>query len=489
MKKLTKTILLLMLVLIGLASCTEEVTPEKPTITGFKKEYTLSVGDEFSPLKGIKATDQNSVDVTKNLDWFGYVPVDNENKLTTEGSYTYSIVYLEDGQIILEEEVTLTVTNPNKPIDLKPVLEVADEFKNIDKKVSGDGYKIVWSDEFDVNGAPKSENWGYNIGNGNWGWGNGEKQYYTDRSENVTVKDGKLIITAKKENFGGFEYTSTRIVSQKKVDFCYGRLEFMAKLPKGAGTWPALWMMPTDSRYGGWPNSGEIDVMEHVGNRQDYVLGTCHSNRYNGGNGKGTTIYRQGVCDNFNLYSVEWTPDKLTFLFNDVPYYTYQNPKYSSNNHEYFPYDQNFYIIMNIAMGGTLGGNIDPNFTSTSMEIDYVRLYQKDYTGTDKTAPSNVKVNGNATNNTINLTWNKTTDNVCFKHYEVFVNGTSVGATTKTNYTVTNLTPNTEYTINVLAVDMAGNYSVSEATKISTTGSKTINNPLIVLKKEEIFAY
>lgn len=487
-KILLNNILLVILVILGLTSCTEipdtPTTVETPTIEGLKSEYTLKLGDKFEPLKGITATKKDGTDVTSNLDWYGFVQTDENNCLTMVGTYTYNIIYLENGIIIFDKEVTLKVIS--NVADIKPVATIAEEFKNIDKKVSGDGYQLVWSDEFEKDGAPNSDNWGYNIGNGDWGWGNGEKQYYTDRSDNVIVKDGKLVITAKKENYNGFGYTSTRIVSRKKVDILYGRIEFMAKLPKGVGTWPALWMMPTDSKYGGWPRSGEIDVMEHVGSREGYILGTCHSEKYNGGNGKGTTVYRDGVTDSFNLYSLEWTPDKLTFLYNDVPYYIYQNPKYTESNNQYFPYDQEFYIIMNIAMGGTLGGNIASNFTSASMEVDYVRVYQKDYTESDKVSPSTVKVNGIGSSNKIDLSWTKATDNVGLKHYEIFINGESAFATTKRNATISNLTPNTEYKIQVLAVDLAGNYSVSDTLVINTTSNtKMVNNEFIIIKKED----
>lgn len=488
MKKTTSILLLFLLMLVG---CT--TTPNTPDnsniiIEGLKNEYSLNVGDEFDPLKNITAT-KDGIDVTNNLNWFGDIPLDEKGKLTTSGTYEYSVMYLEGGNVLKEINVTLTVININEKYDIKPVIEIAKEFNKLDKVTSGDGYTIVWSDEFDTDGAPNSEYWSYEIGNGDWGWGNGEKQYYTNRSDNVKVKDGKLIITAKRENYNNFNYTSTRIVSRKKVDIKYGRVEFLAKLPKGGGTWPALWMMPTDSRYGTWPASGEIDVMEHVGNNQDAILGTCHSSAYNGGEGRGTTIKANAVSDTFNLYGLEWTPDGISFLLNDKVYYTYKNPKYSNNNYKYYPYDQEFFIIMNIAMGGMLGGNIDPNFTSSSMEVEYVRVYQKDYTNSDIEAPKKVNVTAKKSTNEINLSWTKATDNVGLKHYEVFVNGNSLDATIKTNYTIKNIDPNKEYEIQVVAVDLAGNYSVSDIAKIQQTNTKMINTELIIIKKEENFAF
>ncbi len=488
MKKLTNLLIILLMILI--VGCTPIDNENDIVIEGLELSQTLLLGDEFAPLENLIAKKNGEV-APGELNWFGDVPLDEKNRLTEIGTYTYNIMYLENGSILFEKEVTLKVIDENELYDLKPTKSTALEFKNIDKLESGDGYKIVWSDEFDTNGTPNTEYWDYNIGNGDWGWGNGEKQYYTNRQDNVTVKDGKLIITAKRENYQGYQYTSTRIVSRKKVDIKYGRIEFMAKLPKGKGTWPALWMMPTDSVYGTWPRSGEIDVMEHVGNNEGYVLGTCHSNVHNGttDGGMGKTVYREGVTDEFHLYSVEWTPDKITFLFDDEPYYTYQNPKYSQNNNNYYPYDQEFYIIMNIAMGGTLGGDIDSNFTSAQMEIEYVRVYQKDYTNSDTEKPKKVEVTTKQTANTIELNWTKSVDNIGLKHYEIFVNGKSVDATIKTKYTLKNLNPDTEYDIQIVTVDLAGNYSISSLKKVKTTSTKTINNQINLLKNEEKFAF
>lgn len=486
MKKITNLLILVLLLLVGCTPITDEPQETNVVFNGLIKEYSLMVGEQFEPLKNITAT-KDGQDVTENLNWFGNVPLDQNEKLTTSGTYQYAIIYLEDGNILKEENVTITVININEKYNIKPVALVANEFKNIDTVSYENGYKIVWADEFDVDGTPNSDNWSYDIGNGDWGWGNGEKQYYTNRKDNVKVQDGKLIITAKRENYGGFNYTSTRIVSRNKIDIKYGRIDFLAKLPKGGGTWPALWLMPTYSRYGVWPASGEIDVMEHVGNNQDKILGTCHSSKYYGGDGKGTTIQASNVSDSFNLYSLEWTPDKLSFLYNNEVYYTYGNPKYSKDNQKYFPFDQEFYLIMNIAMGGMLGGNIDPNFVSSSMEVEYVRVYQKDYTESDQEEPKKVNLTAKKSNNEINLNWTTSTDNIGLQHYEIFVNGKSLDATIKTNYTIKNIDPLKEYEIQILALDLAGNYSISDITKVEP--EKKMINYLIIRKKDEIFTF
>ena len=138
---------------------------------------------------------------------------------------------------------------------------------------------LVWEEEFNYEGLPKEEDWGYDVGGE--GWGNAELQYYTEKNpDNAYVENGKLIITAWNEAYGKNEYTSARLVTRGKKDFKYGRIEVKAKLPKGKGTWPAIWMMPTDSLYGDWPKSGEIDIMEHVGFDQDRIHGTVHTEKY-----------------------------------------------------------------------------------------------------------------------------------------------------------------------------------------------------------------
>jgi beta-glucanase (GH16 family) len=136
----------------------------------------------------------------------------------------------------------------------------------------------AWSDEFTNTGAPLSTNWDYDVGGS--GWGNNEKEYYTNTTNNASVADGKLTITAKKESFGGMNYSSSRMVTRNKLDALYGRFEIKAKLPSGKGTWPAIWMLPTDRTYGDWPKSGEIDIMEHVGYDQDNVHFSTHTEAY-----------------------------------------------------------------------------------------------------------------------------------------------------------------------------------------------------------------
>ncbi|WP_229731884.1 glycoside hydrolase family 16 protein [Psychroflexus planctonicus] len=226
---------------------------------------------------------------------------------------------------------------------------------------------LVWSDEFDLDGAPDPSIWNFEIGNGNGGWGNQESQYYTD--ENAIVEDGMLKITAKAESTNGFDYSSSRLNTLDNFDFEYGRIEVRAKLPEGGGTWPAIWMMGANFPEVGWPECGEIDIMEHRGNDQDQIHGTLHFPDNSGGNAVGQTTIVEGVSNEFKNYTVEWDDEQIQFAVDNQVYHTFQN---SSE----IPFNSPFFIILNVAMGGTFGGDIDPAFQESTMEVDYVRVYQ-----------------------------------------------------------------------------------------------------------------
>lgn len=236
-------------------------------------------------------------------------------------------------------------------------------------------YKLVWADEFEYSGTPNIQKWGYDIGG--HGWGNNELQYYTSRPENVRVENGNLIIEARKEVYQNKQYTSTRLVSKNKGDWKYGRIEVRAKLPYGRGTWPAIWMLPTDWVYGGWPSSGEIDIMEHVGYDQGRVHGTVHTEAYNHSKGtqKGNSLYYNDVSQVFHVYSIEWFEDRIDFFIDDKKYFTFTN---ENKTYKEWPFDQRFHLILNIAVGGNWGGaqGVDPDVYPQKLLIDYVRVYE-----------------------------------------------------------------------------------------------------------------
>ena len=225
---------------------------------------------------------------------------------------------------------------------------------------------VAWSDEFNTPGAPDPAKWGYDLGAG--GWGNAELQYYTSRPDNVIVSNGTLKITAKAESYNGSSYTSTRLLSKGKFSFKYGKVEVRAKLPAGVGTWPAIWMLGDNISAAGWPACGEIDIMEHVGSQLNKIFGTLHHPGHSGGNGDGSTVTIANATTDFHRYGLVWSATTIQFLVDDVSFYTFPNTGG-------LPFNQNFFIILNVAMGGTFGGPVAPSFTSAAMEVDYVRVY------------------------------------------------------------------------------------------------------------------
>ena len=226
----------------------------------------------------------------------------------------------------------------------------------------------VWSDEFNVNGTPNSSKWGFDIGTGDGGWGNNESQYYTNRRDNVIVENGVLKIITKKEDFQGSNYTSARLLTKGKYSLKYGKVEIRAKLPAGGGTWPALWMLGDNIGTVGWPACGEIDIMEHTGNKLNKILGTLHYSGRSGGNADSSSKIISNATSEFHIYSIEWRADFINFYIDNQLFKNFKNTTS-------LPFNQNFFLIMNCAMGGGLGGAIDSNFISSTFEIDYVRVY------------------------------------------------------------------------------------------------------------------
>jgi beta-glucanase (GH16 family) len=232
-----------------------------------------------------------------------------------------------------------------------------------------------WADEFDYEGLPDPAKWDYDIGGG--GWGNNELQYYTNDLSNASVSNGSLKITAKKEQFENRNFTSTRLVSRNKGDFLYGRIEVRAIVPQGLGTWPAIWMLPTDWEYGGWPASGEIDVMEHVGYDPEMIHMSIHTEAYYWRINTQKTSKRivEGAMDEYQIYRMDWTPYALRGYVNDALLFTFTN---EGKTYKEWPFDKRFHLLLNIAVGGDWGGQqgVDESAFPASMLVDYVRYYR-----------------------------------------------------------------------------------------------------------------
>ncbi|MEI6865709.1 glycoside hydrolase family 16 protein [Flavicella sp.] len=278
------------------------------------------------------------------------------------GSSTYDIISITDDKLIVRiievggSNAWYQTFTSTKPTEGETVFESA--FND-----------LVWSDEFDIDGAPNTENWIYDIGTGTNGWGNNEEQTYTNNAENVSVADGILTITAKADGNGG--YTSTRLKSQGLQEFTYGRIEARAKLPSGQGTWPAFWILGSNITDVSWPACGEIDIMEQTGADKNSTIGAFHwldeSSSSTASHSDNKEI--ENASSEFHLYTLEWSEDEIIVLVDNEHVVTLTN----SDN---LPFNADFFIVLNIAMGGTLGGEIDSNFTEDTYEIDYVRVYQ-----------------------------------------------------------------------------------------------------------------
>lgn len=250
---------------------------------------------------------------------------------------------------------------------------------------SMDSYQLVWSDEFDGTSIDESK-WSYDLGDGCdispdlCGWGNNELEYYTDRSENSYISEGKLVIEARKESplyLGQHQYTSARMVTKNKGDWTYGRIDVRAKMPIGQGLWPAIWMLPTENVYGGWPRSGEIDIMEYLGHKPSEVLGTIHyGHDFWRFNSQYLELEEGTFADDFHVFTVLWTEDCILFQMDgkDIGVPNTRSTVLPTT----YPFDQDFHLILNVAVGGNLPGNPDAStvFPQT-MEVDYVRVYQE----------------------------------------------------------------------------------------------------------------
>jgi beta-glucanase (GH16 family) len=267
---------------------------------------------------------------------------------------------------------------------LSLVLLLGQENRALAQPKSAPPWQLVWADEFNYRGLPDPTRWAYDVG-GN-GWGNRELQFYTsERRENARVENGHLIIEARREKWQGRDYTSARLVTRGKIDWLYGRFEIRARLPSGRGTWPAIWMLPAGKTHGdgGWPDNGEIDIMEHVGHDPDVVHASIHTRAYHHSihTQKTAKIRVNGARTGFNVYAVEWTPEEIRAFVNDQQYFRFKNERLTNKSADYkvWPFDKPFYLVLNLAVGGFWGGEkgVDPAIWPQRMEVEYVRVYRK----------------------------------------------------------------------------------------------------------------
>lgn len=246
----------------------------------------------------------------------------------------------------------------------------------IQKKTTYSGYRLVWRDEFNVNGLPDPSKWNYDTGG--HGWGNAELQYYTrERKENARVENGHLIIEARKEQTGAANYSSARLVTRGKAAWQYGKVEVKARIPDGRGVWPAIWMLAGNDPLR-WPDDGEIDIMEHVGHDPGRVHASIHCKKYHHSIGTQKTAVTTvpDFAGAFHVYAAEWNADSVKISIDNRVYFRFAN---EHSGYTAWPFDNKMYLLLNVTVGGSWGGQqgVDDAVFPRRMEIDYVRVYQK----------------------------------------------------------------------------------------------------------------
>jgi beta-glucanase (GH16 family) len=293
-------------------------------------------------------------------------PVFGESVVWTSDNKNVATVFFGEVTAIATGTATITAT-------------IGDYATQCTVTVPERNYHLVWSDEFDGT-TLNADDWNYEIGTGNWGWGNNEKQYYTSRPENIRLENGYLIIEARKEAYNGSDYTSARITTRNKQDFTYGKIEARLSIPSGVGTWPAFWMLG----YGGWPDCGEIDIMEHVGKEPTMFSHALHTKNQNGMNGKNWNqrSYYSDAENTFHTFTAEWIKEDFAG-YDCIRFYidgtlTGTSAETLQTTAVDWPFHAPFYFILNLATGGNWGGEIDDTIFEqpVQMKVDYIRVYQ-----------------------------------------------------------------------------------------------------------------
>ncbi|MGB3464294.1 MAG: family 16 glycosylhydrolase [Cyclobacteriaceae bacterium] len=342
-------------------------------------------GDPSDLVVDLGISEGNTGTVTVNVSAvdaveYQFIPGDDATNILTNTTGNFSYTYEATGVYEVEikaigsngrflrqtQEITVQVGDPTGPIQgdngyITPLIY--------------DGMTLVWQDEFNGSSLDESD-WNYEIGTGSNGWGNNELQYY--RRENTSVSDGFLTIEAREESFGGNNYTSSRLTTQGKAEFLYGRIDIRAQLPEGQGVWPALWMLGSNFASVGWPACGEIDIMEMIGGgegRDDTVHGTIHwdNNGTKADTGGKTQLASGKFSDQFHVFTLQWDADKINWYVNDRLYYSVDTTPAALSE-----FRNEFFFIFNIAVGGNWPGS--PNASTSfpqKMVVDYVRVFQK----------------------------------------------------------------------------------------------------------------
>lgn len=362
-----KNIFLSFLVLPVLVACGKD--PEKPVVTlptGLTTEVIVNAGEVH-----VKATAQNANFYTSTF----YHGTDSTVIQSTDGIAVYN--YTVSDTFLVRTKAHTTQTDFIQKLDTV-IVNIAQgtggaPTTGYTTPLTYAGYNLVWSDEFD--GTTLSSQWAFDLGTGSWGWGNNELQYY--RTQNVTVSNGLLEIKAKAETFNGQQFTSSRIKTQGINSWKYGRIDVRAALPYGKGIWPAIWMLGDNISTAGWPACGEIDIMEMiggVGSPDRTVYGTAHwsDNGTHAQFGGNRSLPSGKFADEFHVFSIVWNQNSIRWFIDDVQYNVLDiTPAQLSE------FQQNFFLILNVAVGGNWPGSPDGTTVfPQSMYVDYVRVFQ-----------------------------------------------------------------------------------------------------------------
>lgn len=400
---------------------------------------------------------------TDNVAVLGYNIYKDGAKIGTTTSTSYTILALiADTDYAIEVEAFDTKSN----LSVKALINAHTNLAPT----------LVWSDEFDTAGLPDPTKWSYDSPYS--GDGNQELQYYTSgQTKNSRVENGTLIIEAHKEVVGGRNYTSARLVTQQKGSWLYGKVEVRAKLPIGGGTWPAIWMLPTDWAYGDWPDSGEIDIMEHIGNDAGNVHASTHSKDRNFKIPAGNPTAAQkltNVDTEFHLYALQWYPDRIEMYYDNIMMFSYSNPNIGWTS---WPFDKRFHLILNVAVGGSWGGVVNDAAMPQRMTVDYVRVYDL-HLPADTEIPSTPKnLTVKALPSSATITWDASIDNYGVASYDIYDGIKLVQNVTSSSAFINGLTPQTAYSFSVVAKDAAGNVSSSSDISFSTPAIVPIDVP------------
>lgn len=325
---------------------------------------------------------------------------------------------------------------------------------------------LVWSDEFNGNSLDTSK-WSAEIGNGASGWGNNELQYYTDRSDNLAVRDGALVITAKREGYGGYNYTSARIKTQDKFYFKYGYVEARMALPSGSGIWPAFWMLGQDIGAVGWPRCGEIDIMEAI-NAENRVYGTCHWD--NGGHANYGTNSGNFDITQYHTYALQWDDQYIRTFVDGQKYYEIYIGGNAGGTEELH---NSYFLLFNVAVGGNWPGfNIDNNMFPKTMKVDYVRVYQDNVNFTS-TSGSPVDRNNGSNSNTSNNTSNNTASGDIYIYQDSNYGGRSASLGLG-DYTLSSLQAKGFYNDDLSSVKVPWGYKVTLFEHDNFTGASRV---------------